>query len=575
MKKLLLVVATITSFVSTNAQFPTMYDHLDINNIKAEVNSDGTLFWNLATGQFEVPQGSGAHTIFANALWIGGIDASNTLKIAAQTYRQTGTDFWPGPLSITGTTDSATMVAYNKIWKINQCDINTYTNWYAAGATGTNPTDSTAMQTILDWPATGISGAPLAPFVDVNSNGVYEPYSGEYPLIKGDQALFCVFNDNGGIHTETAGAAIGLEIQAMIYGYNCPDDSALYNTVFTHYKIINKSSFRLDSAFVGNWTDFDIGSYGDDFVGCDVTRGAYYGYNGDSIDDFPSSGQVPYGANPPAQSVTFLAGPYATPNGIDDAASSSVNGSNYGDGIVDNERLGMSKFMYYNNDASTIGSPSSAVDFYSYLAGTWKDGTPMTYGGTGHLTGVPCDYMLPATSDPLGFGTNGIPQAPWDETSAGSVPADRRGVGSYGPFTFQPGAVHEVDFAYVFGRATSGGNLASVVVMQDRIDSVRQKFNNGITECGCASLTGINNYENENSLSIYPNPASENITINFSSTSKNISIKIFDATGRLVKNMENLKSGENTINVSELENGLYLINVNDGRSSVTKRFVKQ
>ena len=89
------------------------------------------------------------------------------------------------------------------------------------------------------------------------------------------------------------------------------------------------------------------------------------------------------------------------------------------------------------------------------------------------------------------------------------------------------------------------------------------------------TTVSVNDIANENTLSIYPNPASENITINFSSTSKHISIKIYDATGRLVKNIENVKSGENTINISELESGLYLINVNDGKSSVTKRFVKQ
>ena len=87
--------------------------------------------------------------------------------------------------------------------------------------------------------------------------------------------------------------------------------------------------------------------------------------------------------------------------------------------------------------------------------------------------------------------------------------------------------------------------------------------------------TGIDDAATAEGVTIYPNPASEFVNIKFNSTSKNNSIKIFDATGRLVKNMENVKSGENTINVSELENGLYLINVNDGRSSVTKRIVKQ
>jgi len=569
MKKLLLVVATITSIVSTNAQTP-IADFLDINNVKGGFMANGYLY------NYEVPKGSSRQTIFANNLWIGGIDAGSTLKVAGQTYMQTGTDFWSGPLNSFATTDSITIASFNQVWKINKCDIDIYVNWYNAGAVGINPTNATAMNTILNWPTVNpLSGTPLAPFADINGNSVYDPMSGDYPLIKGDQAVFFVFNDKGGVHGETGGAAIGLEIQGMAYAYSCKSDSALYNTIFTNYKIINKSSSALYSTYIGNWADLEIGSASDDFVGCDVTRGAYYGYNGDMIDDNPPAGQLPYGANPPAQAVVFLDGPYADPNGFDDASASTPNGTGYGDGVSDNEKLGMSKFLYYNNDFSSTGNPIAAIDYYNYMVGNWKDATPWTYGGSGHLTGVATDYIFPGTTDPMGFGTSMVPQPAWDETTSANIPGDRRGIGSFGPFTFQPGAIQEITFAYVFGRATSGGNLASVVVMQERIDSVRQKFNSGITACGCASSTGIVNYENDNSLSIYPNPANENITINLTTTSKNTSIKIYDATGRLVKNMENVKPGESAISISELENGLYLINVSDENHSSTKRFIKQ
>ena len=569
MKKIILLVTTLLSFVSTHAQTLTG-DYLDINNVKAGICSIGYVH------DFETPKGSGRNTIFAGNLWIGGIDAGGALKIAGQTYCQTGTDYFPGPLTSSATTDATTMAAFNRVWKLNKCDIDTYVNWFYSGSTiGTNPTDSTAMEAINTWPAFSPSGSPLAPFVDANGNGIYDPYAGDYPLIKGDQAIFFVFNDKGGVHGETGGASIGLEIQGMAYAYSCSNDSALYNTIFTNYKIINKSSFVLDSTYIGNWTDTDIGNAGDDFVGCDVTRGAYYGYNGDSIDG-SFSGMPGYGANPPAQGIVFLTGPYADPNGIDDPASTTPNGTGYGDGIVDNERLGMSKFIYYNNDATVTGNPSAANHYYNYLAGDWKDNTSWTYGGTGYASGAQCDYMYPGITDPLGYGTNMIPQSNWSEETAGDIPGDRRGMGSYGPFTFQPGAVEDITFAYVFGRATSGGNLASVVVMQNRIDSVRQKVNNGITNCGCAtSSTGINNLTIDNSISIYPNPASENITIKYTSSSKNISLKIYDMTGRMVKQIINAKSVENIISISEFENGLYLINVIDGKTSVIKRFVKE
>jgi len=34
---------------------------------------------------------------FSGALWIGGKDNGGNLKLAAMTYRQRGSDFWPGP----------------------------------------------------------------------------------------------------------------------------------------------------------------------------------------------------------------------------------------------------------------------------------------------------------------------------------------------------------------------------------------------------------------------------------------------------------------------------------------------
>ena len=119
----------------------------------------------------------------------------------------------------------------------------------------------------------------------MNGDGVYDPIgSGDYPLIKGDQAIFFVYNDAKGTHTETGGLPLGVEIQGMAYAYSCANDSALYNTIFTNNKIVNKSGSRIDSAFIGNFTDTDIGWYNDDFIGCDVKRGAYYGYNGTAID---------------------------------------------------------------------------------------------------------------------------------------------------------------------------------------------------------------------------------------------------------------------------------------------------
>src|ERR1017187_8987238 len=68
---------------------------LDINNVRARILTGGDMWWDLISARYEVPKGSNLFSIFAGALWIGGIDAGGQLKIAAMTYRQTGNETQP------------------------------------------------------------------------------------------------------------------------------------------------------------------------------------------------------------------------------------------------------------------------------------------------------------------------------------------------------------------------------------------------------------------------------------------------------------------------------------------------
>jgi hypothetical protein len=507
-------------------------EDLDINNVRATILTGGDMWWDLQNGKYLVPKPAkgqtGPTSLFAGSLWIGGIDASNTLKVAAMTYRQTGNDFWPGPLSSLATTDATTCLTWDKFYKIDKSAVQTYINWFDGGQVGSNPTDASQMDVILNWPATGPEGQPMAPYYDRNGNGVYDPYAGDYPdfylgtgtrpssvtacdaKLFGDQVMFWVFNDKGNVHTETGGASIGLEIQAQAFAFQTNNE--INNMTFYHYTIINKSSFRLDSTYFGVWVDSDLGSASDDYVGCDVELGLGYCYNGDLVDDNPPSGQIPYGINPPAIGCDFFEGPFADPNGMDDAPSTvPASFTNYGDSIIDNERIGMSKFVYYNNDNSLTGNPGGATDFYNYLAGVWRDGTPITYGGTGHLTGVSCNYMFPGSSDPSGFGTGGSVQAPWDEATVGNVPADRRFLQSAGSFTLQPGAVNTITTGLVWARATQGGNLASVTLMKGADAKAQDLFNNCFALLSGPDAPNLAIQELENELILtWSNPSTSN-----------------------------------------------------------------
>lgn len=458
---------------------------LDINNVRTTLLTGGDMWWDLNTARYEVPKGGGAHSVFAGSLWIGGLDAGGQLKVAGMTYRQTGNDFWPGPIdTVNVSTDQEQCDNYDRHWKITRKEVEEYAEYLAGNA----PAGYVIPQVILTWPGNGDAsknhGRFLAPFHDEDGDGVYNPTAGDYPgyvlnssvvdcqrdQLFGDQTLWWVFNDKGNVHTETGSQAIGLELQSQAFAFTTNDE--INNMSFYKYKVINRSTITLNDCYFGVWVDSDLGYAFDDFVGCDVARGLGYTFNGDANDGSSASAQPgAYGANPPALGVDFFQGPLADPGDAID---------NDRDGAIDEigEQIIMAKYLYYDNDFTIRGNPENATHFYNYLTGLWKDGTPFTYGGNGYGGSQPCDFMFPGDSDPTGWGTNGQPQLPWDEASSNNTPADRRFVQSAGAFTLAPGAINYVTTGVVWARASAGGPAASVELMRVTDDKAQALFDN-------------------------------------------------------------------------------------------------
>jgi hypothetical protein len=90
MKTKLFASLLLTSMYHAKAQSPVNPAYLDINQVKAHIVNNGTNFWDggsLQNSGYEVPKGSNKRTVFADCIWIGGRDASNNLRVAAQTYK--------------------------------------------------------------------------------------------------------------------------------------------------------------------------------------------------------------------------------------------------------------------------------------------------------------------------------------------------------------------------------------------------------------------------------------------------------------------------------------------------------
>jgi hypothetical protein len=569
---------------------PLTLDSVHVNNIKAGVNADGFLFCEHA-GQnfrpvFEVPAGSGINSMFSGSLWIGGLDLNGNLHLAAMQYGQNGSDFWAGPIS--ALYDSAYEHRYNRVWKVTKADI----DYHVAHCWQPGYVPA---QALIDWPGNGnqaVGEAPvIAPFHDVLNDGIYDPWAGDYPIIKGDETIFFIFNDARYPHTETNGNKLGIEVHGMLYAIDCPSDSAFRNTVFVHYRIYNYSTYQYNQTYIGSYMDVDLGDPWDDYVGCDVQRGSFYAYNGTNADG--NGGPGTYGAHPPAQSMTFLGGPYMDSDGLDNPRLDNlgnlicdvgINGMNFGDSIIDNERFGLTRFVYFNNTGGfwAMTDPSNATEFYNLMRGIWKDGEQMRYWGNAHPnaggTGPVCSFMFPGTSDPCNWGTYGVDPGiidPWTEAQAGNTPYDRRGIGITGPFTFEPGKYEDFDLAFVFGRDFSDtSNTAAIPVMQQRIDTIRSYFFNDMTPCG-GGFSGIKAIKDAAAnLTLYPNPAGDDITIEY--TVKGTAVyKIYDLTGRELRSGMLAETNRTTIDISSFKSGLYMLTVKDSSNMLCRKFIKR
>ncbi len=515
---------------------------LSVNNVRTIMRGGGDFWWNGTNAKYEVPQNSGKHSLFAGSLWIGGLSDDNTLKVAAMTYRQTGNDFWPGPLdsreTITdpttgdevpnanyGQTDQDVCGVYNEHWKIKLSDVlSFYQNEVLEG--DVDP-DYTRPSIINSWPGNGVDGEldeMLAPFYDFDGDGIYDPENKDFPaydilenrdcktddLLYGDETIFFVFNDRGNVHSETnSSETIGLEIRAQAFGFTTNDE--INDMTFYNFKIINRSIETLNQTYIGHFVDSDIGTYNDDYVGCDVGRGLGYSYNGDEFDE----GALGYGVNPPAIGMDFFRGPKAdNGDGIDNDRDGCIDCTfdEEGNPIADAdlpELISMAKFVYYNNDNNPkTGNPNGAQDYYNYLIGKWRDNTSMTWGGNAtDPTSDPTDWMFPGDTDPNHPGEN------WTEESVNNIPADRRFLISAGPFTLEPGAVNLVTTGLVWAKATEGGAFASVQKMRVADDKAQALFNNcfAVLNGPDAPDVAIQKYDKELILTITNSPSSNNL----------------------------------------------------------------
>ena len=411
----------------------------------------------------------------------------------------------------------------------------------------------------INWP-----GDIGAPFIDEDNDGIYTK-GNDKPKMHGDETAFFVVNDlDTTVSQYFAGSdPIGLEFQHTVCAFN--DNELLNDVLFRNVKIINKSSYQIDSMFVGFWSDGDLGYAGDDYFGCDSSLNLAYFYNGDNYDEVDYNRG--YGLAPPSFGYEVLRG------GI---AKGSANDSVFIDGKWKKEStdLGMTTFISIIKHANSVaptdwpqGSYRGSLEMFNLMSGRINSGLLFI----GQKSGKPLGHF-PFSGDP--------------ETQTGMVegmdsefpmyPDDRRLALSSGPFTFAPGDTQNITIATIVARGSS--NLNSVTKLKEKAKLVQQYFDESLIkeeEKRKASIpTQFELFQN------YPNPFNPVTSINYSLTEKSfVNLTVYDILGdkviTLVNEMKNFGRHKVEFSASNygLSSGVYFYRLQAGNASYVKKMI--
>ncbi|MDA9946711.1 T9SS type A sorting domain-containing protein [Candidatus Marinimicrobia bacterium] len=326
----------------------------------------------------------------------------------------------------------------------------------------------------MNWPA-----AWGAPYNDVDGNGSYNSAT-DIPGYPGaDQTMWTVANDVPLIVNEAGDSTgflstapnlygsdpIGIELQITMWGYAFGASDPLGNNIFKEAKMkymglpaldstqVGVSGFTgtgdgaiLDSLYFTQWSDPDLGTYTDDYVGSDVDLSFGYVYNGNRLDGvFNGIFNLPV----PAGGYDFLQGP---------ADNMDLDGD--GDST---EFLGMTSFAYFGAgsaiDDPDLSSYEGTLQWFNLMEGFLpRPAYPTQIPFSDPSTGLETKYAL--SGDPTsGAGWIDGVQLP---------PGDRRMVMNTGPFQLKVGEEATVVLGIAGGMGLDNVSSVSVAKFHDQ-----------------------------------------------------------------------------------------------------------
>jgi hypothetical protein len=567
------------------------YVLMNANNLTSWVRSDGffpAIVGNSWNGEF--PKGSGVGTIYQEGIVFGGFvfDGiyANFLRVNGDTYfsgMQAGAVTNNASGNTIGADDPAaassrafavrpdmppTLAGDTAHWPNLQSDAATFLQTSADSVTTTNRVQiaNQYFRDWTEWPAS--KGAPW--FVDsvkiVRNDAAFDPTNPhDIPGIPGAaKTVWLVCNDlDPAVSAQFAYSfPIGIEEQITLWAYRSTEtNDPLNDVVFKQVKLVYKgnpgapSSSRIDTMYIAQWADPDVGFYGDDFAGCDSLLSLGYAYNSMTADSLYGT----VGMSAPAVGYLFLHGPsYYTGNLADSA-------------IIDFKWRHGYKYWFYPpmtvfdylapGYPPTPLNPSDGIEqtqmWYNLLRGvfpypTYPYGSPYCDNST-YAKSQDIQSLYTLSGDP--FTNQG-----WID-GLDVVTGDRRILCSVGPITLNLHDTAEVVIALVDGLGAD--NLWSLQILKYNAGQAKYWYNGVVEPSGEA--TSVQVMQSPLTFEVfqnYPNPFNPSTTIRYQlPTTGRVTIKVFDLLGQEVATLvhEQKQAGNYSVewNASNVPSGVY------------------
>lgn len=558
----LLLVVYINNQCKSQIAYPSATEVLYTNKSKITINNEGSL-WSYGSrgGQYYVdydntkPDTLNPSMIFTAGLWMSANSTSSS-HIAAKHYNAKR-DYYAGPIDATGIVSITSTTLWNRIFTCKRNEIITYKNYLATY--GTPLSLSYIPTNLLQWPAKGnphlvatgmVLDHELAPFIDANADGIYNPVYGDYPCIKGDEAMFYCINDKGP-EDSVSGKNLEVEIHVMNYAYRI--DGIVDHTTFYDVTVVNRSTNNYHDFQMGLFVDNDLGCYDNDYIGCQPDKNLAVIYNGVSRD--PNCSGVGFGYRLPIAGVKLLQSPLNT-LGV---------------------QTGMTSFGYFNNALGATGDPNNVDAILHRLSGTWSDGTAYTTNGIGYGGLMPTKFVYPG---------NPADSTEWSEchnqVDGRNRTADRRFLMTSGPYSMATNErlkyTYAVFASYLDSNEVLYPNFDSTInpladSVQEFYDSIKLYCNDGVLGIHDVSAHRAN-------AIVFPNPLlgnQLNLVLDQDMLEGSCDMSILDISGKLIyKDKIEVQNRSASIDLSScnLVPAYYTLILRNNLHQVQAKFIK-